>query len=295
MATTLHHAPMRARHRNGNRRRAGGVTNAIVDACLTVLMSLPVACRALVVLVALAVGVMFLYGKYWPSPVLEAHAHDPGQSRLEDPGAYTNGRPDPRHAGSDSSNPQNKEADHKAAEDAAAFEWHFNHQSEDNPAELAIGSDTDEHNYIHYRFFEKSDRCVFVKRRADGNDLTQWVRDPRHHKHDFDSRSTATHRGVARYVGTVARVDVPARQLRASAVSRVVAGDSRRRGRRVGQLRQSAPGRVRVLVGHADGQVQQPDVPPVPGRLRALPDLQPLRERMGCAHLLDDLPGRPAP
>jgi hypothetical protein len=189
MATTLHHAPPASAPPELKPSTAGGITNAIVDACLTVLMSLPVACRALVVLLALAVGGIYLYGKYWPPPVLEAHAHVIGQSRLEDPGAYFNGRPDPKHPGADSTNPQNQEADHKAAEDAAAFEWHFNHQSEDNPDELAIGSDTDEHNYIHYRFFEKTDRCVYVKRRANGIDLAQWVRDPRHHKHDYDSRS----------------------------------------------------------------------------------------------------------
>jgi len=188
MATTLHDEPIASAQPEPKPSKAGGgVMNAIIDACLTVLMSLPVAFRALVVMVALAVGAMFLYGRYWPPPVLEAHARIIGQSRLEEPGAYTNGRPDPRHAGADSSNPQNKEADHKAAEDAAAFEWHFNHQSEDNPDELAIGADTDEHNYIHYRFFEKTDRCVYVKRRANGIDLAQWVRDPRHHKHDYDS------------------------------------------------------------------------------------------------------------
>jgi hypothetical protein len=191
MATTLHNAPIATA---GPERKppaaAGNGANAIVDACLTVIMSLPVACRALVVLLALAVGGLFLYGKYWPKPVVEAHAHVIGQG-LENPGAYTNGRPDPRHAGSDSNNPQNVEADHKAAEDAEAYKWHFNHQSEDNPPEMAIGSDTDANNYIRYRFFEKTDRCVFVKRRADGIDLTQWVRDPKHHKHDYDSHGRA--------------------------------------------------------------------------------------------------------
>jgi hypothetical protein len=28
---------------------------------------------------------------------------------------------------------------------------------------------------------------VYVKRRANGIDLAQWVRDPRHHQHDYDS------------------------------------------------------------------------------------------------------------
>jgi hypothetical protein len=190
MATTLHNAPITIAQPERKPSTAGsGVMNAIVDACLTVLMSLPVAFRAIVVLVALAVGAIFVYGKYWPPPVLEAQARVVGQSRQEEPGAYTNGRPDPRHRGADSSNPQNQEADHKAAEDAAAFEWHFNHESEDDPKELAIGADTDEQNYIHYRFFEKTDRCVYVKRRANGIDLAQWVRDPRHHQHDYDLHS----------------------------------------------------------------------------------------------------------
>jgi hypothetical protein len=184
MATTLQNAPLLSA-RTEPKPPTAGITHAIVDACLTVLMSLPVACRAMVVLLALAGGTVFLYGKYGPRPIAEPPTIL--QTRLESPGTYTNGRPDPKHAGSDSSNPQNQEADHKAAEDAEAYKWHFNHQSEDNPPEMAIGSDTDAQNYIHYRFFEKTDRCVFVKRRADGNDLTQWVRDPKHHKHDFDS------------------------------------------------------------------------------------------------------------
>jgi len=102
-----------------------------------------------------------------------------------DPGAYTNSRPDPRHEGSDSSNPQNQEADRKAAEDAAAYKWHFEHQSEDNPPEVAVGSDADPSNNVHYRFFEKSDGCIFVRRRAAGIDSTQWLRDPKRHAHDF--------------------------------------------------------------------------------------------------------------
>jgi hypothetical protein len=187
MSTKAHDAPITISHLEPKSPTAvSSVTSSVVDACLTVIMSLPVACRALVVMVALAVAALFLYGKYWPQPVVEAHAEVIGQGRLDDSGAYTDGRPDPRHAGSDSNNPQNLEADHKAAEDADAYKWHFNHQSEDNPPEVAIGSDTDAHNYIHYRFFEKTDRCVFVKRRADGVDLTQWVRDPKHHEHDFD-------------------------------------------------------------------------------------------------------------
>jgi len=205
MATTLHDAPIA----NANPERkppttAGNVTSAMVDACLTVVMSLPVACRALVVLVALAVGALFLYGKYWPPPVVEAHSEVIGQGRLEDPATYTDGRPDPRHAGADSNNPQNLEADHKVAEDAEAYKWHFNHQSEDNPPEMAIGSDADDNNYIHYRFFEKTDRCVFVKRRADGNDLTQWVRDPKHHKHDYDSHGHAAAQSSGRSAPSLA-------------------------------------------------------------------------------------------
>jgi len=188
MATTLHDAPIvSVQPERKPSTSAGSATSAIVDAWLTIVMSLPVACRAMVVLVALAGGSLFLYGKYWPRPIPEPQPPVVGPAPLADPGTYLNGRPDPKHAGSDSSNPQNQEADHKAAEDAEAYIWHFNHQSEDNPPEMAIGSDTDNQNYIHYRFFEKTDRCVFVKRRADGNDLTQWVRDPKHHKHDFDS------------------------------------------------------------------------------------------------------------
>src|SRR5262245_41087007 len=122
--------------------------------------------RASLLLIPLAsVVVIWSVGVLFERPATNERAIL-SQSRLEDPGAYTNGRPDPRTSGSaNMTSPQNQEAAYKAAEDAEAYKWHFNHQSEDNPPEMAIGSDTDAQNYIHYRFFEKTDRCILVRRR----------------------------------------------------------------------------------------------------------------------------------
>jgi hypothetical protein len=104
---------------------------------------------------------------------------------------YVGGQPDPNHSGAENNNPQNLEAAHKSAEDDEAFRWHSINVALDNPPEVQIVPDTDTDNYLHYRYFAKSDKCVFINRRENGHDTYQWVRDPAYHKHDIDASKNA--------------------------------------------------------------------------------------------------------
>ncbi len=159
-----------------------GNVERIVNAFLTLVLSLPMAIRALVILVTLVLGAGFLYYKYYPRP--------PGQTLPPIATApanvpYNNGQPDPAHAGA-VNNAQNMEANHKALEDNAAYEWHTNHKSEDDPEEVPIGAVGDPQNFLRYQYYGKTDRCVLIHRREGGVDHSQWIRDPMYHSHDTD-------------------------------------------------------------------------------------------------------------
>src|SRR5437764_4861975 len=61
-------------------------------------------------------------------------------------------------------------------EDDQHSRWHDEHP-EDNPEfkkVLDIGDD----NYLGYKFYAKSDHCVFVVRRENGVTISRWLRDP---------------------------------------------------------------------------------------------------------------------
>jgi hypothetical protein len=102
---------------------------------------------------------------------------------------YTGGEPGLPKPGSppaDNNNPQNKEAAHQAAEYDRANGYHFDHVNEENPHELPIGTDVNADNYLHYRYFEKTDKCIWINRREGGVDHKQWIKDPLNHLHDVD-------------------------------------------------------------------------------------------------------------
>jgi hypothetical protein len=84
----------------------------------------------------------------------------------------------------DNNNPENRDADRKSREDNAAFQYHLDNESIDSPPEVSIGTDTDDHNYLHYKYYSKTDKCVYLIRREGGADHTQWVKDPLYHNHD---------------------------------------------------------------------------------------------------------------
>jgi hypothetical protein len=154
-------------------------SQSAISAVARIVLSLPPALRAAVVVVAVVVAGTVLYMRWTPAK----------DDALRGAGLYTNGVPDPNHPGADSKNPQNIEANDKALEDQTAATWHLTHEDEDRPEEVAI----DPEHHVYYRYYSKSDHCVFI-RRKDGDRLsTQWVRDPNFHQHDTHGPHTAPH------------------------------------------------------------------------------------------------------
>jgi hypothetical protein len=60
--------------------------------------------------------------------------------------------------------------------DDAHSRWHDEHP-EDSPPLKKVFQIADD-NYLGYRFFDKSDHCVFVIRRESGKTSSRWLRDP---------------------------------------------------------------------------------------------------------------------
>jgi len=190
----------------------------IINGVFSMLKTLPLWLRAAVILAALVGGGAFAYQKYFKKEaaavpptntasssasqvtnniILQGPAAIPPTgapsaiSVTQGGGHYTGGvpgLPDPGRPAADNSNPQNKEAAHQAAEYDAANGYHFEHVSDENPRELSIGTDTNVDNYLHYRYFEKTDKCIWINRREGGVDHKQWIKDPLNHLHDVDTR-----------------------------------------------------------------------------------------------------------
>jgi hypothetical protein len=60
--------------------------------------------------------------------------------------------------------------------DDAHSRWHDEHP-EDNPPLKKVFQIADD-NYLGYRFFDKSDHCVFIIRRESGKNTSRWLHDP---------------------------------------------------------------------------------------------------------------------
>lgn len=166
-----------------------GLWQSAVDGLVTICMSLPVALRALIAFSALGLIGLLVYQKYVKPPA------DNGAARsilsVSSNSQYTGGTADPSHAGADNSNPQNVEANHKSAEDDAAYKWHFDHQ-EDSPPEVALGDAGNPNEYLHYKYFAKSDKCLYVRRKEGNNEYSQWLSDPLYSSHDIDRGPSRT-------------------------------------------------------------------------------------------------------
>jgi hypothetical protein len=72
--------------------------------------------------------------------------------------------------------PQNLDATHHFDEDAEHYKFHQEHP-EDNP-ELTQIAKFDDKNDISYKFYGKTDKCVFVLRHENGVPISQFVKDP---------------------------------------------------------------------------------------------------------------------
>jgi|SRR5690349_13042357 hypothetical protein len=163
-------------------------STAAVEGLSRIILSLSDGWRVVVVVAMVAIAGAIAYLKLIP----RVDPTDPLRSA-----AYlTGGVPDPKHAGADTQNPQNVEAAHSAEEAQAALQWHFEHKSDDDPPEVAIAD-----SHIFYRYYSRSDHCLYIRRHNGDSELTQWVSDPNYHQH-------STH-APGRIAGFRADSDVP--------------------------------------------------------------------------------------
>ena len=77
---------------------------------------------------------------------------------------------------SDNTAPQNIDATHHVDEDAQHSKFHQDHP-EDNP-DLTTIAKFDDKDDIAYKFYGKTDKCVWVIRHENGIPITQFVKDP---------------------------------------------------------------------------------------------------------------------
>jgi len=169
--------------------RSGHWTSDAIQSATTIIMSLPLALRALVVVGVLSAAVA--QQKYLARPVmLDQTPARAIQTGTAPPEGYQNGTPDGSRPGAANNLPQNVEAQHKAEEDLAATNWHFLHQ-DPTVKELPIGPNADPNNFIHYRYYANDDHCLFIRHKVAGNDYTQWLRNPNFHEHDPDWKARA--------------------------------------------------------------------------------------------------------
>ncbi|HWW14727.1 MAG TPA: hypothetical protein VN310_08715 [Candidatus Dormibacteraeota bacterium] len=190
----------------------------IIDGFFALIRTLPAWLRAFVIVAILIGGGVFAYEEYFkkeaPAPPVATTAASSSTSStaaqvtnniiLQGPAAappagappaisvtqggthYTGGLSDPGNPHADNNNPQNKEAAHQAAEYDRANGYHFDHVNDENPPEQSIGTDINADNYLHYRYFEKTDKCIWINRRQAGVNHKQWIKDPLNHLHDVD-------------------------------------------------------------------------------------------------------------
>ncbi len=72
--------------------------------------------------------------------------------------------------------PQNRDATHHIDEDAEHYKFHEEHP-EDTP-ELKKIATIDADNYVAYKFYGKTDKCVYVLRHVKGIPYSQYIKDP---------------------------------------------------------------------------------------------------------------------
>ena len=154
-------------------------STAAVDALSQIILSLSAGWRVVVVVAVVAIAGAVTYLKVVP----RVDPTDP----LRSAPYVTGGTPDPKHPGADTQNPQNLEAAHAAEEDQAALKWHFEHESDDDPPEIPIAPDS----HIFYRYYSRTDHCLYIRRHTGDSDLTQWVSDPNYHQHSTHSTGRA--------------------------------------------------------------------------------------------------------
>ena len=188
---------------SGDPQSSPGVLERILQAFVKLTLSMPVPARIVVIVAALLIagGVLAYHFRPVPTPVPAQVLSTTAVSNLAPAPTVliqnstqlygSGGQAEPDHPGADSKSTQNVEAGHKAEEDIAAYTFHFNGQAQ-IPPEQSIGTDVDVDNYLHYRYFETTDKCLYVNRKEGGVNHYQWLRDPNYHKHDVDKVRSAS-------------------------------------------------------------------------------------------------------
>jgi hypothetical protein len=172
---------------------SGGTLATAINGLIQVIMTLPVWFRAAVVLMIIIGGGTFVYLKYLrpvppnppPNPLTSISVGTDAQTYLSQKGTQDPDHPNP-------TDPQTLEASDKAAEADAAAQYHYVHISDENPEPIALGSQTDPNNSLHYRYYANTDRCLYIDRTEQGNHFTQWVLDPQFHFHDVHTANAQT-------------------------------------------------------------------------------------------------------
>jgi hypothetical protein len=131
--------------------------NSVYDLLYRLLTECPLWVRVIAIVVILTFLGLYLMPKAMNAPVQEYSPRN---------GVQVDG---PGNAGMADSTLHLKEED-------AHSRWHEEHP-EDSPPLKTIFKITDD-NYLAYKFYDKSDRCVFVLRRENGVSASRWVRDP---------------------------------------------------------------------------------------------------------------------
>jgi hypothetical protein len=166
--------------------------NSIYDLVYRLIIGCPVWVRILTVLVLAGALALSLLGKI-PSPFGKAKKQAPTEvpstnlPAVAQTGAVTiqiqNG-PYSLPAGSKQIDapgnanqaPENIDATHHVDEDARHYKYHQDHP-EDDP-ELNMIAKMDDKNDISYKFYSKTDKCVWVLRHENGVPISQFVKDP---------------------------------------------------------------------------------------------------------------------
>jgi len=78
--------------------------------------------------------------------------------------------------GNANSDPANVAATQRISEDEKHFKWHAVH--EQHEPDWNVISQSDDEDFVKYKYYKETDRCVLLWRKENGQGDPQWIRDP---------------------------------------------------------------------------------------------------------------------
>ena len=192
----------------------GALATAIAG-LIEIIGNLPRWFQALVVVGVLAGAGWLLYLRFKPSPVQPVTQTPPGTKVIstansagdKDPYFSRTGQPSLDHP--TATDLQTMEANHKSAEDGLASSYHQAHETEDDPPIVKLGDSSDPQNSLYYKYYEKTDKCLYINRTEGGTHWIQWVLDPQYHLHDLDTQQHARNETGASEADRITRPHAP--------------------------------------------------------------------------------------